>query len=135
MLPALLRLHQNRPPAMVCHGNHLECGCSPERVAARACCCWQNFSPCCIEKKNSPSANQIVAGRSVRQRRFGSVIVGAAPCGDWYGFDFADDAVCAIRQPATLSRIELSSEKYPFLEAAPPFVSTEPPVPPPRIFV
>ncbi len=31
----------------LCRGNHVECGCSPERIASRTCCCYRHKPSCC----------------------------------------------------------------------------------------
>jgi hypothetical protein len=38
--PGLARTRQHHVLAESCCGKHLKCGCSPERVASRSCCCY-----------------------------------------------------------------------------------------------
>jgi hypothetical protein len=41
--PVLARSLNHRPSVAYCSGDHVKCGCSPERVASRTCCCFQNL--------------------------------------------------------------------------------------------
>lgn len=132
MLPAMLRPAPVRSP-VVCHGNHLECGCPPERVAARACCCYQKFSSCCIKNKNSVAGNSEAARRSEKRR--GEASIAIAPCGGGYGFLGASmEGVFFIpSQDSMLPILEYSWAGHSLQDVPPPSVSPEPPVPPPRI--
>jgi hypothetical protein len=40
--PGLARSLNNRTQLAHCSGDHARCGCSPERIASRSCCCFQS---------------------------------------------------------------------------------------------
>ena len=40
--PGLARSLRHAVAVGHCCGDHVKCGCSPERVASRTCCCYQN---------------------------------------------------------------------------------------------
>jgi hypothetical protein len=53
--PGLARALQHRALVGLCRGDHRICGCQPDRVAARSCCCFLNKRPhpdrrsCCVD--------------------------------------------------------------------------------------
>lgn len=62
--------------AVHCLGSHDLCGCSPERIAAKTCCCSQRESSCCDTDAEE--------GAEVAQddNHAGQPGLRAAPCGD-----------------------------------------------------
>jgi len=40
--PGLARSLNHRSQLTHCSGDHARCGCSPERIASRSCCCFQS---------------------------------------------------------------------------------------------
>lgn len=61
--PGYARLFSDeKPTALHCSGDHAKCGCSPERIASKTCCCYlnhkvksENFSSAELSEKNHSS--------------------------------------------------------------------------------
>jgi hypothetical protein len=68
------------PGSAVCMGNHELCGCAPERVAAKTCCCFQEEPSCCDSGQHESDEN------SGQGRDGGLPGLYAAPCGERTGF-------------------------------------------------
>jgi hypothetical protein len=126
------------PRVIGCAGDHDECGCAPERVASRTCCCFQKgFQevPSCCEGSDRVD---VQTGAQVSKAGEGRSAPGwyVAPCGGAAKFlepstEFPDfcvpsRAVVALKGgfPVILpSRAEAPFTRFP-----------EPPDPPPKVF-
>jgi hypothetical protein len=113
-----------------CFGNHRLCGCPPERIANKTCCCFRALHSCCMQGDGNGSSSDTAADN-------GGAVVQNSPCGL-----FTDSGM-------------LSLDKLKFLAAAPapaksaaaapcrfpPFSEKledrllEPPDPPPHIVI
>lgn len=137
---------------LFCEGDHEKCGCDPELVAAKACCCYtrgplaqkameqaqENLPPCCAAKKAAQSDEQCTA---VAPDRNGgteggepALWIGIPTCGGGTKFfaSFAEKLDFSLAQTATLPRpapcgIVPATETEQWRS-----LSFEPPVPPPR---
>ena len=52
LVPSLSRAITHDQPHH-CRGNHVECGCSPERILSHTCCCFPHKSACCAGSMHS----------------------------------------------------------------------------------
>lgn len=125
-----LASHMGRMPAQPkCRGNHAECGCAPERIAARACCCYQHKPVCC--DKDGGHEEEDVAGRG---KGPSSPQLSAAPCGGSTKYITASlDKLKFVRPDALLADHPGCSLSpfHPFTEIASSRF-TEPPELPPK---
>jgi len=66
----------HKPSRPQCRGNHAECGCAPERVAAHTCCCCQR-KPSCCDKDGHHEEDHLAAQKGKPALPYLSM----APCG------------------------------------------------------
>ncbi len=113
-----------------CRGNHAECGCAPERIAAHTCCCYHGKPACCDKEKHGD------AERVARQDGdHSSRNLYAAPCGSSTKFITASLEKLKFLRPEAL--LQVPSGDFVSHSPAGPETATsryaEPPDPPPRL--
>jgi len=99
-----------------CNGNHRQCGCAPERIASRTCCCF-NHKPACCDKDQHHDEESIANKEKKPSSRYFST----APCGGSPKFITASlDKIKFMRQelpklvPVVLSVCFTASEQETF---------------------
>lgn len=118
-----------RPTSVhACRGNHLECGCSPARIASRTCCCYHRQPSCC--DRNIPAGER----QATQQKSKSSApCLYSLPCGN--GPDFIPKAlaelIMIIPERRQLNLPPFSSP-IPGLWEKPYLCFNEPPTPPPK---
>lgn len=125
----LVRAHT--APEKKCFGNHLLCGCAPERIAARNCCCFENAHSCCL-KAMSVAADEYLASKTHEKARHG---ISSLPCGGYTDtFTELSEKVKFLTAGFDISPPEVvHTSHHVWLPSAPPDRHLEPPVPPPRL--
>jgi|GEM_PF-6920898 len=120
ILPPVAQALASRSVSRVCHGDHVECGCAPGRIAAGTCCCAIKELPSCCQKKAQEKA------KSEKHE------LTTLPCGS------ADPVVvnaCDTYMPCSHEYVVLLNASFLFPGLAPgdPLPCTQqPPVPPPQ---
>jgi hypothetical protein len=84
--PGLARSLQHHQMTGNCCGNHVRCGCSPERIASRSCCCYLKGQvesalaekPACCGK--SASKEKVRGGSGDLERL--TAALSSIPCGN-----------------------------------------------------
>lgn len=123
--------YMGRKPAQPkCSGNHAQCGCSPERIASRTCCCFHRKPDCCGKEKGHDGAH--VAGRAESPSL---PSLSTAPCGGAPKFITASlDKLKFVRPETFLSTPSGCSSLFTyFLRETAPSRFMEPPDPPPKL--
>lgn len=74
LTPALLKLAKPAVAGKICSGNHQLCGCPPDRIANKTCCCFRTTHPCC----HSSEETGATVGNDAHN---GDVSLRTTPCG------------------------------------------------------
>ncbi|TAL15673.1 hypothetical protein EPN96_11895 [bacterium] len=114
----------------VCMGNHELCGCAPERVAAKTCCCYRQEEPSCCDSGQHESDEKSGQDRDSSLPGFY-----AAPCGDRAGFIDSSQGKPDLFLPV-VSRAETGEWRvlsYSTHSETPAGRYPEPPDPPPKV--
>jgi len=77
-LPLISHTLAARPKAGGCFHDHSLCGCAPERIASRTCCCAQSVSSCCMAAENGDMEEN---DKHPRAEKSGRHYVKMPPCG------------------------------------------------------
>ena len=115
-----------------CHQDHRLCGCSPERVATKSCCCFRVTPSCCLSEQKDEECQSAQTGeRHTRQKvtnsPCGSETVSAALSLDKLKFIFPGYSISTSQ--------ETSANSFPILTVEVPERFLEPPDPPPRLSI
>lgn len=115
----------------LCRGNHVECGCAPERIASHTCCCYRQKQSCCdlSNQRDAQKAGQQNSDTSALPR------LCTAPCGSSANFITASVQQLKFVLPEThVATISGSFFllAFPVEETASGRVA-EPPDPPPKL--
>lgn len=129
LLPVWRQLMPSHASTAVCRGDHRLCGCSPERVAARTCCCLRPPSCNCqdhaLPEREDPDRTDTADTRPALR---------SAPCGSMTEYAFVSLEKLKFIIPPLPSPPVMVSEKvvYPAPVFGAPDQFREPPDPPPR---
>lgn len=135
MAPRVATLARSTVHPMVCRGVHAECGCSPERIASRTCCCYERFFPCCVETRNQAGQTEAHEDLGAEPREDRSAHAFSVPSCGGAAKDFGpagDTTDLAKSEPPPLPRTKAAAAASPPGFAAPPDRTLEPPDPPPK---
>ena len=136
VLPSLARAFVVNHDAPRCRGDHRLCGCAPERVASRTCCCFK--SRLVVDEPETTMAHEHHAGHGDDAQRDddGSIpYLCAAPCGSSPEFiSVSLENMKFIRPPLLLPVPSTASFSYLIAQPAlPRDCAIDPPDPPPKI--
>jgi len=130
--PVYRQMFLSKGTVKQCHRDHQMCGCSPERVATKTCCCLRVVPSCCLSEHKQE-------GDITVQSREASPIqkISNSPCGsetfsaaislDKLKFVFPDCFILSSQKP--------SANSFPILTVEVPERFLEPPDPPPRLSI
>lgn len=113
-----------------CFGNHRLCGCSPERIANKTCCCSRAIPSCCMheDEAGSPSDSAPDTGGAVVQN---------SPCGL-----FSDSGMLSLDKlkflasaPTPAKGALTAPRRFPLYSEKLEDRLCEPPDPPPHIVI
>jgi len=140
--PGLARSLHHAVAVGHCCGDHVKCGCSPERIASRTCCCYQNkrmnaFSSekrsCCSMKSCSMEGHSDAADDLDRSKP----AVSSIPCGCDPNYSPVSVENLKFLKPYLLHVASVPTFTGQYLSMRLSFLSryTDPPDPPPRLSI
>jgi hypothetical protein len=142
-VPSTVRLIRGGGQLHECFGDHRLCGCSPERIANRTCCCYQSRSlkpanpekPCCHHQKKAAADHSPQTGRKDADTD-SAPSMRTAPCGSLTFMGLSSNDLKFI-QPV-FARIMPDESCRPLLFLQPTTLQSrfiEPPLPPPKLSI
>ncbi|MFZ3209150.1 MAG: hypothetical protein WA140_10000 [Geobacteraceae bacterium] len=142
-VPSTVRLIRGEGRLQGCFGDHRLCGCSPERIADRTCCCYQSRSskPAKPEKPCCHPPNDAVADHSPQTGREdagtdSAPSMRATPCGSLTFMGISSNDLKFIHP--VLARIMPDESCGHLLFLQPTTLQSrfiEPPLPPPKLSI
>lgn len=77
LLPVCRQIYFGHAQPVVCQKDHSRCGCAPERIVAKSCCCFRPVQSCC--PYDHPEDEHICDTRKNSDAR---LTLSSAPCGN-----------------------------------------------------
>ena len=76
LAPVYRQMYLSPHPSKTCHQDHRLCGCAPERIATKTCCCFRSVASCCLTETQDEECQTAPAGESTGRHELTS-----SPCG------------------------------------------------------
>ena len=113
-----------------CFGNHRLCGCAPERIANKTCCCFGAVHSCCMLEKDAGSSDETAADT-------GGAALQNSPCGLFSdsGMLSLDNVKFLASAAAPTTVAAAAPDRFPPFSGKRVDRPLEPPDPPPRIII